>query len=269
VLEICNDTAERYDTLDNELKQLTAVKKSIENELSDYNEGYIRARIPAEMLKELSKFNSDELREERQKLREKLNEYDTNRQKLEKQLTAIEAQNENPQTIALEIDRYTAEISDAEEKYSAIKLAMDSILTASENIKKESSPVLRAEAGRYLEKITGGKYSQIGISADITKLAIESENATHHIDSFSKGTRDAVYIALRLALIKFISKSNAVPLVFDEALSQFDDTRAENMLRMLNAYCSDGQCLLFTCHRREAEFFKNIGKENDYRHFLL
>ena len=53
---------------------------------------------------------------------------------------------------------------------------------------------------------------------------------------------------------------NLPPLMMDEALCQMDDRRMGRLLGLLGKLCEENlQCLLFTCHRREAEACLALG----------
>ena len=85
------------------------------------------------------------------------------------------------------------------------------------------------------------------------------------LSHFSAGCRDAAHLSLRLGLLDTLAKER-LPLLFDEALSRLDDDRAYALLQLLMEYCNaGGQCVLFTCHSREAAFL--TGKE--FTHFEL
>ena len=65
----------------------------------------------------------------------------------------------------------------------------------------------------------------------------------------SDGTVDQLYLALRLAVAEALM-GNA-PLVLDDALARFDDTRAALALDILKQQAEERQVLLFTCQSRE------------------
>ena len=46
-----------------------------------------------------------------------------------------------------------------------------------------------------------------------------------------------------------------VPIVLDDALANFDDSRCAAALQFLKEAAGNRQILLFTCHSREGEFF--------------
>lgn len=72
----------------------------------------------------------------------------------------------------------------------------------------------------------------------------------------SAGTTDQLYLAARLAICDLVLPPEAgVPIVLDDALANFDDSRCAAALRWLKAEGEHRQILLFTCHSREADFF--------------
>ena len=114
--------------------------------------------------------------------------------------------------------------------------------------------------------LTAGKYSELGLSADL-EISANVDGNTRSIEALSRGTRDAAYISLRMALVELICGDNPPPFTFDEGFSLLDDVRTKNMLTMLFAYTRNGgQCLLFTCHKRETELLRGVG---DFNHIVL
>ena len=47
----------------------------------------------------------------------------------------------------------------------------------------------------------------------------------------------------------------SIPIILDDALTNFDDERCAAALRWLKQAAAHRQILLFTCHSREADFF--------------
>ena len=67
----------------------------------------------------------------------------------------------------------------------------------------------------------------------------------------SAGTRDALYLALRLAICE-LALPEGTPLVLDDALVCFDDVRLQTALAVLRQEAATRQILLFTCQSRES-----------------
>ena len=72
----------------------------------------------------------------------------------------------------------------------------------------------------------------------------------------SQGAADQLYLAVRLAICDLVlPQETCVPIVLDDALTNFDDDRCAAALRYLKEAAQTRQILLFTCHSREADFF--------------
>ena len=80
----------------------------------------------------------------------------------------------------------------------------------------------------------------------------------------SQGAGDQLYLAARLAICRMVlPQDKAVPLILDDALANFDDTRMGADQRLAAALdwlleeSRTRQILLFTCHRREGDYLRN------------
>jgi uncharacterized protein YhaN len=67
------------------------------------------------------------------------------------------------------------------------------------------------------------------------------------VEGLSVGTRDQLYLALRLAsLERHAESTDPMPLVLDDVLITFDDDRARATLEVLGEFASVTQVLFFT-----------------------
>ena len=64
-----------------------------------------------------------------------------------------------------------------------------------------------------------------------------------------------VSLSMKLAVAEIISKANKEEpiIILDDALAQYDDTRAATALEFLKKYSQKGQIILFTCHKAMAD----------------
>ena len=65
----------------------------------------------------------------------------------------------------------------------------------------------------------------------------------------SDGTVDQLYLALRLAVAEELTPE--APLVLDDALVRFDETRLAAAMDILAETADHKQVILFTCQKRE------------------
>jgi uncharacterized protein YhaN len=68
-------------------------------------------------------------------------------------------------------------------------------------------------------------------------------------DRLSEGTRDQLYLALRLAAIEsFAVRAEPLPFIADDLLVNFDDRRSRAAMRVLATFGQVTQTILFTHH---------------------
>ncbi len=126
----------------------------------------------------------------------------------------------------------------------------------------ERQPETLREASAFLSQLTDGKYQRIWTPLGKNQLRID--NATGQalpLEVLSRGTREAVFIALRLALAAaYARRGVTLPLVLDDVLVNFDSVRAESAAKVLRDFASLGhQVVMFTCHEHIMRIFDDIG----------
>ena len=68
------------------------------------------------------------------------------------------------------------------------------------------------------------------------------------------GTCQQLYLALRIALLECVEGvGNAVPVLADDILVNFDDERRKGAVRALSELAEKRQVILFTCHKEIVE----------------
>lgn len=96
--------------------------------------------------------------------------------------------------------------------------------------------------GRYVEfHRTGGSKKNI--------LVRRSDGVERTPNQLSTGTREQLYLAIRLAYVLYYCKSNQpLPIVIDDVLVNFDEKRSRQTLAVLTDISKSTQVLFFTCH---------------------
>jgi uncharacterized protein YhaN len=105
--------------------------------------------------------------------------------------------------------------------------------------------------------MTGGDFTRLSSddSAERPVLVAQRRDGSRiGTEAMSEGTRDQLYLALRLAALRLRRQAGlCLPLVLDDVLMTSDDTRAALMLQALADFAGDGQVLIFTHHRHLLE----------------
>ncbi len=128
--------------------------------------------------------------------------------------------------------------------------------------KKNQGPILR-RAGELFGDITLGSFAGLAVGYDESDNAIivgvrndESEVA---VPGMSEGTRDQLYLALRLAALEqHIENHEPMPVILDDLLVTFDDKRVRALIPILYELGKRTQVILFTHHRHIVELAREV-----------
>jgi len=149
-----------------------------------------------------------------------------------------------------ELARLQARLDQLEDIYTALSIAQDTLTQAATELQRRFAPRLAARAKELFGRLTGGRYDRLQLDADLSmQVAATDEDAAHGVRWRSDGTADQLYLALRLAVAEELTPE--APLVLDDALVRFDDTRTAAALQILQEYAENKQVILFTCQTRE------------------
>jgi len=146
---------------------------------------------------------------------------------------------------------------DLEEKRDNIKRTIEYLEIAYNKMKEQITPKFTEELSNVMKKISNGKYKNVRINTN-GEIIVEQNNGEYVIaENLSIGTIDQLYLSLRLATIKEISKEN-MPIILDEAFAYYDEERLENILSYLANEYKEKQIIIFTCTEREKEILAKL-----------
>ena len=159
----------------------------------------------------------------------------------------------DPAELELRQEEAREELERRQTEYAALEIALKALDAAHAGLQARFSPALNHLAGDYLAKLTGGKYDKVSLTRQFEALAEEAGGLQpRRALALSQGTADQLYLAVRLAACKLVlPQEEPCPLVLDDALANFDDSRAALALECLEELGEERQILLFTCHSRE------------------
>ena len=146
----------------------------------------------------------------------------------------------------------------AEEKESilcqvdAIQMAKESLVRANTELTGRVSPKINKLAQEYMRVLTANRYTAMQLYTNL-EATCRRENSAVEMDRLrlSAGTRDQLYLALRLAVCKVLldEGSEHVPLILDDPFINYDDQRAACGMKLLREIARDRQIILLTCRR--------------------
>ena len=159
-------------------------------------------------------------------------------------------------TISRQLTAVEARIEKLEDTYYALVFAMDTLTHAADELQRRFAPRIASRAQALFKQITGGRYDRLQLNQDLSlNAAAQGEDALQAARWRSDGTVDQLYLALRLAVAGELTPE--APLVLDDALVRFDDTRMAAAMELLQKEADSRQVILFTCQSRETAYSAN------------
>ena len=146
------------------------------------------------------------------------------------------------------------ELREAAREWAVLSLGAAMIGTAIGRQRQERQAPLMARAGTHFATLTGERYRSLGQSFDADDVPYlignRADGAEIEIKAMSEGTRDQLFLALRLAYIEdYASRAEPPPFLADDLFASFDDGRTAHGLKALAALGETVQPILFTHHR--------------------
>ena len=172
------------------------------------------------------------------------------------------------ENLNLELDEeiYKNEIRKKEllEEKEVINIAQNILEEANEELKEIIDPNFINIFNKIIMKITNGKYSNLNIEDENEIYAKDNEkNKIVNIKSLSAGTLEQFYLSFRLAVLMNISKEK-LPIILDEAFSNYDNIRLKNILKYFQEISKDRQIILFSSNDRERKILENENIKFNY-----
>lgn len=179
------------------------------------------------------------------------------RQEAVRNQAAMTASRENAASYAQLAAFAAARMRKDAERFVRLRLAVAMLKDRIDQFREQNQGPLMERASHWFSMLTGGAFG--GIAADYTegdepvitgvRHRDSAADARVSLDGMSEGTRDQLYLALRLAALEqHLRDHEPMPLILDDLLAHFDDARAGQALAALHSFGQRSQVLLFTHH---------------------
>ncbi|HHE41675.1 MAG TPA: hypothetical protein ENL12_03400 [Dehalococcoidia bacterium] len=179
---------------------------------------------------------------------------------LDSELEALESEQELVAREA-EIETLKQRLQDAWREWLTSRIALWGINSAVSRYEEERQPeVIRAAQDAFCT-ITGGRYVKLIKSMDDNSLHVrDHEGFDRTVEQLSRGTREQLYLALRLGLIEqYEQNAEPLPVIMDDILVNFDDERGPRAVQALVEFAKRRQVIVMTCHERARELYRQAG----------
>ena len=205
---------------------------------------------------DLEKANIFDLKTDEEKYKDRLEELDDelsnnldDRGAIHNKIEQLEHHEEGSK-LRMEREIKNEQLHNRSRNWAALVIAQEILNKAIEIYEKERQPAVIIEAQSFFTNFTAERYKRIYSPLDSADIFVEDRDGkVKGIDQLSKGTKEQLYLALRFGFIRYFGKqSEAIPIVFDEILVNFDPVRSQNVGNAIQELAATNQILFFTCH---------------------
>jgi chromosome segregation protein len=145
-----------------------------------------------------------------------------------------------------------AEMSEVSEEYLQLATASSLLKWAVDRYRDRKQGPLLQRASAVFKKLTLGSFEKLRVDFDQSTPALVGYRANNQpvkVSGLSDGTRDQLFLALRIAALELQSEQGSpVPFIADDLFINFDDERSQAGLRALFELSKSTQ-VLFLSHQ--------------------
>ena len=147
-------------------------------------------------------------------------------------------------------------------RYARARLAAVLLGREIERYRQENQGPILARANELFPRLTLGRYDGLQVGFDgsdrpLLRCVLGADEVG--VEELSDGTRDQLYLALRVASIeRHVAHDEPAPFVLDDCLVHFDDERSRAALEVLAELARSTQVLFFTHHERLVELARAL-----------
>ena len=155
-----------------------------------------------------------------------------------------------------ELESYRSELREAVDRWATLSVARALIEDAIRRFERENQPEMLEDIQRLFAVMTADRYTKVlrRMNEQSTLVVVEQDGAEKIPVQLSTGTREQLYLAMRLAyVIHYCRRCEPLPLVMDDVLVNFDATRAAGTVDALAEVARSTQIIFLTCHKHTVD----------------
>jgi uncharacterized protein YhaN len=253
--------AARAQTLRVELAELEGQVQDVGEgrfeELQGHGADFDRAAAAVE-IEELHE-RAEELRQQRDDAKERLGEQKRELGRVETDTTAVQA----AQDVALA----RAAVGNAATEHARARLAATVVRHAIERYRRLHQDPLLERANRLFTRFTLGSFVELFVDVDErgrgVLMARQRDRVLLQMEGLSKGTREQLFLALRIAAIeRYVASAGPVPVIFDDVFIESDEPRSERIFAALGELAARTQVIVLTHHHHLIDVGRRALGEN-------
>ena len=188
---------------------------------------------------------SEELRAERDDIKERFGERKRELAEAEADVAAVNA--------AQEVAFARSGVAEAAAAYAKAKLGAIVVRRSIDRYRAQHQDPLLQRANELFTRFTLGSFVELFVDVDDRGVGIligrQRDRVLKRVPQMSKGTREQLFLALRIAAIeRYVATSGPVPVVIDDVFIESDPPRSERIFEALGELSNLTQVIVLTHH---------------------
>lgn len=277
----------KLSTLD-ELEPLLAnleKRDTVQSRINDFRRtlgGFARGQSVDEFVARVQQENADELPQRKIRLESEKAEKRSALQSVQdilvasrKQKQELEQAGDVAAAFRQQAESVAAALRQDASRFMRLRLSAHFLRSQIERFREENQGPLLEKSGQVFNGITRGAFDSLGAEFNAQDLPVvvgRRPDGSHvPVEGMSDGSRDQLYLALRLAALgRYLEEHEPMPLILDDLLITFDDERAKAILPQLANLAKRTQIFLFTHHEHLVELCRQtLGEDQFNLHRLI
>jgi uncharacterized protein YhaN len=242
-------------------KRVQLLMEQVQGDLREAGDGFEVERLAAEV-DEVDDF--DELSPKIDALKESIHTLELDAGDMQKRLwerkqeyDKLDGSQAEAAAYAQDAEHHLAEVDPLWNEYLRVELARRLLGRTIDQFRRKNESSILGFSSEFFAKLTLRHYTSLSVEYEDNEPYLQAVTDTgekRRVSQMSDGTRDQLFLAMRLAFLKqHLWNSEPLPLIMDDILVHFDDKRTEATLEILHEFASQTQILYFTHHQSVLE----------------
>ncbi|MBI4595193.1 MAG: AAA family ATPase [Candidatus Tectomicrobia bacterium] len=255
-----------------EIEERSSTYQTLQEEMANLEEQLLvlaGGNSLQQLLEEAGQVDADSLPSQISELTLKVEELEKDRSQVDQKIGGLrkELQSMGGSSKAAEaaerVQDHLAAIRSAVDRYLRLRISSHILKREIENYRAKNQGQLLGRASELFSALTLG--SLVGLHTDFNDkdepvlLGVRPSGERVGVAGMSDGTRDQLYLSLRLATLeRYLETNEPVPFIVDDILIKFDDERALATMKVLADLSSKTQVIFFTHHSRLVDLANHL-----------
>jgi uncharacterized protein YhaN len=215
---------------------------SLENKIAEFEGKYNVAEFEHV---EKPAFTSDEISEQLEEEQKKCDALTEQISDFQKKIDDFVSDTDMRQSVENDIDRWTAEKSEAEKRYAILTKTQQYLAEAKDSLAANYMSPMKKNFEKYVALLDDKLTFEINSDLDVS---VNGCGTQHSSNFLSAGYKDLVNFCARMALVDSLFTNEKPPVILDDPFVNLDEEKLKKALALVKDMAGDKQIIYLACH---------------------